>query len=158
MAKDKSPGKGLEANTRLERVLKQGADSVSILRGYIGASERDGYVRLFASLADTSVSVEIAEGDIVDTGDVLNNNLGKRIVWIKKGAQITVIKTHTTPFGIRPRVGVDDHLESVRSGRLSMRVKRAQARDTCVSVCSCSTCESHCTDWCGVCVCQPQAQ
>jgi hypothetical protein len=157
MAKDRASSKGLDTNAHLERVLKPGADNVAILRGYIGSSDRDGFIKLFASLADTSTSVEIAEADIVNTGDVLNNNLGKRIVWIKKGAQITVTKTHTTPYGIRPRGAVDKELASLRSGRLNMQVRAAvHAAEVCVSVCSCSTCECHCTDWCGVCMCLPQ--
>ena len=36
------------------------------------------------------------------TGDVLNNQLGKRIVWVRKGTKITVIKTRTTEYGVRP--------------------------------------------------------
>lgn len=158
MARDKASSKGLESNAHLEKVLAPGADNVSILRGFIGRSDRDGYIRLFASLADTSISVEIAEADIVNTGEVLNNHLGKRIVWIKKGARITVTKSHTTEYGIRPRIAVDKDLASVRFRRLSMQVKSAAPRDTCVSVCSCSTCQSHCTDWCGVCICLETAQ
>ena len=140
-------------NPHLEKALTPGADNVAILRGFIGPSERNGYIRLFASLSDTSISVEIAEADIVNTADVLNNHLGKRIVWIKKGALITVTKTHATPYGIRPKVAVHENLADVRSGRLNMQVRARQANDTCVSVCSCSTCECHCTNWCGVCIC-----
>jgi hypothetical protein len=80
MARDKASTKDLEPNPRMRKVLAQGDDTVAILRGFIGPSDRDGYIRLFASLADTSISVEIAEADIVDTGDVLDNQLGKRIV------------------------------------------------------------------------------
>jgi hypothetical protein len=154
MARDKASNKNLEPNPLTEKVLAAGADNVAILRGFIGPSEREGYIRLFASLADTSVSVEIAEADIIETGDVLNNQLGKRIVWVRKGAQITVIKTRTTEYGVRPKVPVDQDLAAVRRfGRLHMEVKAPALRDTCVSVCNCQTCESHCTNWCGVCVC-----
>ena len=154
MARDKVSNKDLEPNPRMRKVLAPGDDNVAILRGFIGSSEREGYIRLFASLADTSISVEIAETDIVDTGDVLNNQLGKRIVWVRKGAQITVIKTRTTEYGVRPKIPADPELAAVRrSGRLHMQVNAPALRDTCVSVCSCSTCQSHCTNWCGVCVC-----
>lgn len=155
MARVKPSRKGLESNDHLQKVLEPGEDNVSILRGFIGPSQRDGYIRLFASLADTSISVEIAEADIVSTADVLNNNLGKRIVWIRRGAQITVIKTRTTPYGIRPKVAVENNMASVHVGRLNMQVRSAQARDTCVSVCSCGTCQSQCTNVCGICICLP---
>ena len=155
MARSKTSRKGLESNARLQEVLVPGAGNVSILRGFIGASDRDGYVRVFPSLADTSVSVDIAEADIVGTADVLNNNLGKRIIWIKKGALITVTKTRTTEYGVRPKIAADEDLASVRSGRLHMQVRSTAGRDVCVSVCDCSTCESHCTNWCGVCTCPP---
>jgi hypothetical protein len=149
MVRDKSSSKDLEPNPRMGKVLAPGTDNVAILRGFIGPSERKGYIRLFASLADTSVSVEIAEADILDTGDVLNNQLGKRIVWVRKGTQITVIKTRTTEYGVRPKAPVDQNLASVRRfGRLHMEVKPAELRDTCVSVCSCGTCQCQCTSSC----------
>ena len=75
MATDGTPQRNLEANDQLGKVLAEGPDGVSILRGFIGASERDGYVRLFPSLADTSISVEIAEADVVQTGDVLDRSI-----------------------------------------------------------------------------------
>src|SRR5262249_59098596 len=100
MATHKASNKDLQQNSRLGKLLEQGPDGVAILRGFIGPSEREGYIRLFASLANTSVSVEIAEADILETGDVLNNQLGKRIVWVKKGTKITVIKTRTTEYGV----------------------------------------------------------
>jgi hypothetical protein len=154
MARDKASTKDLEPNPRMRKVLAQGDDTVAILRGFIGPSDRDGYIRLFASLADTSISVEIAEADIVDTGDVLDNQLGKRIVWVRKGTQITVIKTHTTAYGVRPKVPIDQDLAAVRRfGRLHMEVKGAALRDTCVCICNCGTCQSQCTNTCGVCVC-----
>jgi hypothetical protein len=152
MATDKS----FEDNQHLGKVLAQGRDLASILRGFVGTSDRDGYIRLFASLADTSLSVDVAEADILEIADVLNNQLGKRIVWVKKGAQITVTKTRTTPFGVRPNVGNDPNLAAVRSGRLTMQVRANEARDTCVSICSCGTCQSQCTNPCEICVCIPQ--
>jgi hypothetical protein len=156
MATDRS--KGLEPNPNLKQVLAPGADNVAIMRGFIGPSERDGYIRLFASLSDTSTSVEIAKADIVNTGDVLNNHLGKRIVWIRKGARITVTKTRTTEYGVRPKVPADPLHRAVRAGRLYMQMSGPEPRDTCVCICDCSTCECHCTNWCGTCVCLPQSQ
>lgn len=157
MATDGTPQRNLEANDQLGKVLAEGPDGVSILRGFIGASERDGYVRLYPSLADTSISVEIAEADVVQTGDVLDNNLGKRIVWIKKGALITVTKSRTTEFGVRPKVVRDrGSLSPPRSGRLQMQVRSAAGSDdVCASVCSCGTCQSQCTNNCGICICLP---
>ena len=157
MAKGKSSGKRLESNSHLQSVLSVGTDNVSILRGFIGPSDRDGYVRLFPSLADTSVSIDIPEDDIVETGDVKDNNLGKRIVWVKKGTRVTVTKTRTTEYGVRSRLAPDnEEVRHMRSaGRLQMQVTSAAAREVCVSVCSCSTCECHCTNWCGVCTCPP---
>ena len=156
MAKATRASQGLETNDRLQQMLKPGADSVSVLRGFIGPSERDGHVRLFASLSDTSVSAEIAEADIVGTADVLDNTHGKRVVWVKKGARITVTKTRTTEYGNGPML-TGNELVPVRAGRLNMQVKSAQ-RDTCISICNCSTCQSHCTNWCGVCMCVPQVK
>lgn len=158
MARVRASSKGLESNAHLQQVLGPGAGNVSILRGFIGPSERDGYIRLFASLADTSTSVEIAEADIVSTADVQNNQLGKRIVWIRTGAEITVTKTRTTPYGVRPKVAAGDTMASVRAGRLNMQVRSAQAQDTCVSICSCGTCQSQCTNVCGICICLPTTQ
>ena len=99
---------GLESSEQLQNILKQGPDNVSVLRGFIGQSDREGYIRLFAELSDTSVSAEIATDDIVGTADVLDNTLGKRVVWIKKGARITVIKTRTTEFGNGPTLNGDE--------------------------------------------------
>jgi hypothetical protein len=153
MATHKSSNKDLQRNSRLGKLLEQGPDGVAILRGFIGPSEREGYIRLFASLANTAVSVEIAEADILDTGDVLNNQLGKRIVWVKKGTKITVIKTRTTEYGVRSKIPLDQNLASVRRfGRLQMEVKPAALRDTCVSVCSCGTCQCECTSACEHCL------
>jgi hypothetical protein len=153
MATHKASNKDLQQNSRLGKLLEQGPDGVAILRGFIGPSEREGYIRLFASLANTSVSVEIAEADILETGDVLNNQLGKRIVWVKKGTKITVIKTRTTEYGVRSKIPLDQNLASVRRfGRLQMEVTPAALRDTCVSVCSCGTCQCNCTNACEHCL------
>jgi hypothetical protein len=157
MAKGKSSSKGLQSSSHLQSVLAAGADNVSILRGFLGPSDRDGYVRLFPSLADTSVSIDIPEDDIVETGDVKDNHLGKRIVWVKKGTRITVTKTRTTEYGVRSRLATDNedvrHMRS--AGRLHMQVTSAAARDVCACSCDCSTCQCHCTNWCGVCTCPP---
>ena len=114
MARHRASSEDLEQNSRIGKMLAPGPDGVAILRGFIGPSEREGYIRLFASLANTSVSVEIAEANIVDTAD-MNNQLGKRIVWVRKGTKITVIKTPSRrpEYGVRvenstrpePRVG-----------------------------------------------------
>ena len=106
MARDKASSKDLQQSSRMGKMLAPGPDGVAILRGFIGPSEREGYIRLFGSLANTSVSVEIAEADIVDTADVLNNQLGKRIVWVRKGTKITVIKTRTTEYGVRSKISL----------------------------------------------------
>jgi len=156
MAKSTRSRDGLDASEQLQNILKQGPDNASVLRGFIGQSDREGYIRLFAELSDTSVSAEIATDDIVGTADVLNNTLGKRVIWIKKGARITVIKTRTTEFGNGPTLNGDE-LVPVRAGRLNMKLRKAQ-RDTCVSICTCSTCMSHCTNWCGICVCVEQVK
>ena len=153
MARDKASSKDLQQSSRMGKMLAPGPDGVAILRGFIGPSEREGYIRLFGSLANTSVSVEIAEADIVDTADVLNNQLGKRIVWVRKGTKITVIKTRTTEYGVRSKIPLDQNLASVRRfGRLHMEVKPAVMRDTCVSVCSCGTCQCECTSACEHCL------
>lgn len=143
-------------NEQLQTALKGGDDDVSVLRGFIGETDRNGYIRLYASISDTSTSVEIAKDDIVDTGDVPGNTLGKRFVLIRKGARVTVIKTRTTEFGNGPALSGDE-MVPVRSGRLTMQLRKAVA-DTCVCICSCSTCQSHCTNWCGVCTCIPQTK
>ena len=146
----------LEPNNQLQEVLKSGPDNVSVLRGFIGESEREGYIRLYAALSDTSVSAEIAKDDIIDTGDVMNNTLGKRFVLIRKGARITVIKTRTTEYGNGPMLSGNE-LVPVRAGRLTMQLRKATL-DTCICICSCSTCQSHCTNWCGVCTCVQEAK
>ena len=147
---------GLEPNPHLDQVLGPGAGNVSIMRGFIGTSERDGYVRLFPSLGDTSVSIDIPEDDVIDTADVKGNHLGKKIVWVKNGTQITVTKTRTTEYGVRPQLSPEDSAkcnEERCAGRLKMQVTPAAARDTCICWCDCSICQSHCTNWCGVCTC-----
>ena len=154
MAKTIRSSEGLKPSEQLQTVLKPGADNVSVLRGFVGRSERQGYIRLLAELSDPSISAEIATDDIVDTADVLDNTLGKRVIWIRKGARITVIKTRTTEYGNGPTLNGDE-LVPVRAGRLNMKLRKAQ-RDTCISICNCSTCQSHCTNWCGVCTCVPQ--
>jgi hypothetical protein len=156
MAKAGRSTNAFAPNERLQKALSVGPDNVSVLRGFIGETDRDGYIRLHPSLSDTSVSVDVARDDIIDTGDVPDNTLGKRFVLIKKGARITVTKTRTTEYGNGPTVSGDE-MVPIRAGRLTMQLRKA-ALDTCVSVCSCQTCESHCTNWCGVCTCIPQTK
>jgi hypothetical protein len=152
MAKEGTSGRKIRQDPRLARLLAEGTGNVTILRGFAGPSERDGYIRLFPSLADLSRSVEIAEADIIDSADVPHNDLGKIMVWVKRDSKVTFNQSNTSDYGPgvgrRPerRVGLTEQ----RTGRLRMQVRTAREDpdDTCVCICSCGTCTCNCTNTC----------
>jgi hypothetical protein len=115
------------------------------LRGFVGRSPRDGYIRLFPRIGHLADSVEIARSDIIHSVKAPRSTLGAVILWVKRDARISVNRAPETSEQT-PK----DFVE-LRKGRLRMRMKAPQAREPicfstcmdCLSWCDCSICSSH---------------
>jgi hypothetical protein len=55
----------MQENPLLEKLIAQGADTATVLRGYVGPSAREGYVRLYPRLGNLSESMEVPQADIL---------------------------------------------------------------------------------------------
>jgi hypothetical protein len=138
-------------NPLISQVLANGGAAATVLWGYIGPS-REGYITLHPSLRNLSISIEIAERDIIHIADIPESifPFDAKIVWIKKEAPIA----HRLMENAEAVVGVNAKSGSVEiaKGRLRMRVAGQARGADCHS--PCATC--HCP--CSVCVsiCQVQ--
>jgi hypothetical protein len=132
----------MRENPLLAKLIAQGAESAITLRGYVGPSTREGYVRLYPRLGDLSESIEIARDDILHSLEEPRSAFGSVVVWVKKDAKLATHQVGTP--GIAGTAGVQANAVEVRQGRLRMRMPRRAARDTCVSICSCGVCTCLC--------------
>ena len=136
----------LTENPLIREVLAKGGASAQVLWGYIGPSPRDGYIALHPSLRNLSVSIEIAEGDILHVAEVPEAifPFGAKVVWIRASAPVAsrTVEKATTLADSRPAGGAVE----VTKGRLRMRVASRALRSDCHS--PCQTC--HCP--CSICV------
>jgi hypothetical protein len=137
----------LRENPLVARFIERGADTSTILRGFIGPAIRDGHVRLYPRLNNLSNSVEVAREDILHSIEAPQSALGAVILWVKKDAKISIHRAGTSEATNAPR---ENDIE-LRQGRLRMRVRPQQTNGLCfshcmdcVSWCSCSLCSSLC--------------
>jgi hypothetical protein len=145
MADQKSPGDALQENGLVAKLLAQGAENAVAVRGFIGPSKREGYIRVYPRIVDLSESVEIARADVVHSMRATQSPEGPVVLWVKRGATIS---------SNSPAEKLDQparNMVEVRKGRLRMRMRTAQASDLCFSTCmdclswcSCSLCSSTC--------------
>ncbi len=161
MAGKDSSGDPLRENSLVAQLIAQGAETSIMLRGFVGPSARDGYVRLYPKLQNLSDSVEIARSDILHSVQAPQSALGAVILWVKKDAKISLHRVGVSePMGApaeslaalqKRSAGTPESMVELRRGRLRMRLRPQQAQSICfshcmdcISWCSCSMCESHC--------------
>ncbi len=119
---------------------------VTTLRGYIGAGQDEGSIRIYASLDDLSESVEVKKDDVIHHEPTPESiqPFGGTTVWIRQDAQ-TTLKVD--------RVEKADRVKSFRAGRLNISVageRLRQVETVCQSVCGvcqsvCGVCQSVCS-------------
>jgi hypothetical protein len=140
---DKKADDTLRENSLVTQLLAQGAESAMTLRGFIGPSSRDGYVRLYPKLTNMAESVEIARADILHSLEAPKSKHGAVILWVKREAQVFTHRVNTAEsVSPAPRNLVD-----VRKGRLRMQMRVPQTEDICFSVCM------DCLSWCSCSIC-----
>jgi hypothetical protein len=162
--KKRSSDGALRENPLVAQLIAQGAETAMTLRGFVGSSAREGYVRLYPRLQNLSDSIEIARADILHSMEAPQSVLGGVILWVKKDAKIAVTRVGVSePAGTPAENLVDlrkgpagtppENLVELRKGRLRMRVRPQQAHAVCfshcmdcISWCSCLVhpCTSHC--------------
>jgi hypothetical protein len=148
----------LSENPLVTELIAQGAETSIMLRGFIGPSARDGYVRLYPKLQNLSDSVEIARSDVLHSVQAPQSALGAVILWVKKDAKLSLNRAGVPEAmpgraeNLRRRAaGTPENMVELRKGRLRMRLRSQQSQNVCfshcmdcLSWCDCSMCESHC--------------
>jgi hypothetical protein len=135
----------MQENPLLEKLIAQGADTATVLRGYVGPSAREGYVRLYPRLGNLSESMEVPQADILHSIKEPRSVFGSIVLWVKKDANIIFHRVETP--GGATSAGPQANTIEVRQGRLRMRIRKragSDPRDTCVSICSCGVCVCLC--------------
>lgn len=140
-------------------------DDLIALTGYVGVAPAAGKMRLHPSLDDLSISVDIAEADVVATRDAPQSTmpLGGVIVWVSRVADVTFRRTRTvsaTAAQVRRFFGAEAVLQpgagNQRGDRLNIQLRSASAHgvppvyvppETC-SPCASTNCASHCLPTC----------
>jgi hypothetical protein len=165
MAAAKKPGKDIEVNSLLSRLLSHNVDA-SVLRGYVGPAKTEGTIRLYPTLGFLHLYYEINEDDIIDTAPAPVTTLphGGTIVWVRTDAEVvvhgdTVMTVPVRTLKVRARVGRQAAADVSRSdagkyvnvvrGRLNMSVPAQKVDDICASCAPCSSC-GVCTTTCHV--------
>jgi len=132
-------------NPLITALLARGAETATMLQGYVGSSRNDAYIRLYPTLSDLRRSIDIARSDILHFIESPRSGLGAIIVWVKKDAQMIISRVESSEAtGRAPRSA---NYVDVKKGRLRMRVRVPRLRaGVCTS--NCDTCGSSCVD-CG---------
>jgi hypothetical protein len=137
----------------LARLLTDGGPDVRAYRGYVGTSEREGFLTIYPSLADLTKSFEIRASDILHSEQIpeVFAPFGAIMLWVKADADVAARAVATSTGAATG--GRADVAES-RYGRLRMlRHAQAATPDTCTSNCECqsdcSPCVSLCRWTCG---------
>jgi hypothetical protein len=149
MADDDASAKNLQANPLIAKLLAQGAQKASKLRGFIGPSPHKDKIRLFPRLDNLSECVEIPRNAIIHSIKAPRSALGAVILWVKNDATLTTFRLSEaeTPAQAKPQ------MEEIRKGRLRLRMRKHEARDPiCFSVCM------DCISWCDCSICSSQPQ
>lgn len=162
-------------NPVMEKLLAEGVDvsDVMSLPGYAGPMDKGGPLRLFPSLQDLSVYVEIPAAEILHVEKAAETTLPNNgiIVWLRNDTAVTFKRTRTvhtaarlvrhmfggpdarteSPAGAGAPLATQPPLVESRHGRLRIMARNTMIADcaVCTSRCSvctsrCSTCQSRC--------------
>jgi hypothetical protein len=169
MARSKQSGPDIEVHPLLSRLLSQGVD-VCVFRGYVGPSEREGFVRLYPSLGYLNFSIEIGLKDVVETAPAPTSLLPHKgtVVWVRNDAEVVFHGDSVTTVPVRSlrrrapdavtadtsitpeRSQASNYIDIVR-GRLRMTVPARRSAavvkeddDICASCRGCASCTSVC--------------
>lgn len=147
MTNDEVSRPQIAENQLIADVIAKGGAEATVLWGYIGPSSREGYISLHPSLRNLSISMEIAERDIIHIADIPESifPFDAKVVWIK--SQASIAHRHVENADSIKGASAKPGPVEVTKGRLRMRVAAQQPRDEC-NHSPCSTC--HCP--CSVCV------
>jgi hypothetical protein len=158
-------GNEIPTHAELARMEANDVDVAGVLAlaGYVGASPKEGVVRLHPRLEDLSVSIDIVAADIVATRDAPASTMpfGGVVIWVARTAEVTFRRTRTlavTAQEVSGVFGAGPVLAPSRSegDRLNIQVRPAARRgvppvyvppDQC-AVCSSQNCASHCLPPC----------
>ena len=147
-AKKSEDNDNIPLQAELAKLDADGVDVAGViaLLGYIGASPKEGVVRLHPRLGDLSVSIDIGATDILATREApaATLPLGGVIVWVSRTADVTFRRTRTVAataqqvrrfFSARPAVEASRYDPR---DRLNIRV-----RPDVPPVYECDTCTSR---------------
>jgi hypothetical protein len=122
-------------NPILAKLLDRGGAELRVYSGFVGASERQGYVSVYPKLANLTRKFEIRESDIVHAESIPEHfaPFGAVMVWVRADSDVS---THVTTSIREPGQGTGP---TIQSGRLDLRLRDFDAlaiRD-CTSNCEC---------------------
>lgn len=163
MGSDEGWSGELQENALLGKLSRAGVADSRTFWGYVGPSEREGWVTLHTSLNDLGDKIEIARDDILHVEDVPESVLlfGAKVVWVRKDAKVNRSRAMTAQ-AVGPQrpsaVGGTDpgtaNVAEVKEGRLRMKVRASAIQPDCsspdcVSPCAtCHDCSSVCVSIC----------
>ncbi|PDT44357.1 hypothetical protein CO661_29655 [Sinorhizobium fredii] len=149
MAKKGGSSGEIEPNPLITELLERNAETAKMLKGYVGPSQDEGYIRLYPVLGNLQRTIDVARSDILHFINSPRSGLGAIIVWVKRDAEIVVSRVESSDNPTTGRA----RFVGVNKGRLRMRVRTqwrnavyASSCDTCTS--QCNTCTSQCTYHC----------
>lgn len=130
----------------LKRLVSEKTVDVKAIQGYVGPSDDEACLRIYASLDNLEESIEVNREDVIHHESTPENVLphGAVTVWVKQGADVAVKLD---------RVAAIDKVD-LKRGRLRIRVPGGVNGKVCQSVCG--VCQSVCSyqvcqSVCGVC-------
>jgi hypothetical protein len=151
-------GASTAENPLISTILAKGGAAATVLWGYIGPSSREGFITVHPSLRNLSVTMEIAERDIIHVADIPESifPFDAKAIWIRNEAHIAhrvqegadSVRTHRVEdsVGSVSDVSTTPGTVELTRGRLRMRMTDLRRASDCHS--PCATCHSPC----GVCV------
>lgn len=131
----------------LAHLNEQEIANVASLKGYVGPSPKNGYIRLYADLDNLADSADILRSDVLFFSEAPESvlPLNGMVLWIKKDAQVVVNKVETTKVTTK----VDADGVEISRGRLKIFVRGGLRSSVCQSRCNvcqsrCNVCQSRC--------------
>jgi hypothetical protein len=146
MADDRAAYGEVQENPLIADLLARGAESATMLQGYIGPSTNDDVVRLYPRLNNLRDRIDIPRSDIIHVAESPRSGLGGVIVWVKRDVKLDFRRIKSTE-----KKSERPEFTDVQKGRLRMQVRAPRGSDVCTSVCD--TCMSRCLPCNGSCVC-----
>ena len=152
MAVESALGYAIPEHPVLAKLLGAGGSELTAYRGYVGPSEKDGYLTLYPNLANLSRSFEIRGADIVQVEDVPEAfaPFGASMIWVKPDADVA---SRVVEVATRKASAKDADMVEVRRGRIRMlRLNRVKARSMAQPGENCASYCEDCTSQCEVCM------